>query len=417
MSLATRCDVAIIGAGPAGAVAAALLSRRGFAVTVLEREYFPRFSIGESLLPQSMAFLEEAGMLPAIEAAAPAAGFQPKDGAAFQKGDQFFAFDFADKVTPGWSRTYQVKRADFDKVLADAAAEAGAAIHYGYTITAYREASDAVVLSYTDPDGQAGELQADFCLDASGFGRVLPRLLDLNRPSDFPIRQAVFTHVVDHIVPGTFDRDKILITVHPEQPDIWFWLIPFSDGTCSLGVVGEAARFKAVPGTEAEILRHYVDGTPSLARLLARADFHQPVRTLAGYTAKVSAMYGARFALLGNAGEFLDPIFSSGVTIALKSSSLAVAALERRRAGLPVDWEADFAAPLARGVDTFRYFVSGWYDGSLQDVIFAARAADPKVRQMICAILAGYAWDEQNPLVARTRQRLAALAEICRGLA
>ncbi len=110
-------------------------------------------------------------------------------------------------------------------------------------------------------------------------------------------------------------------------------------------------------------------------------------------------MWGPGFALLGNAGEFLDPVFSSGVTIAVKSASLAVAALDRRAAGEAVDWEADYAQPLRAGVDCFRAFVESWYAGSFQKIIFHERQT-PAVRRMICAILAGYAWDTENPYVA-----------------
>ncbi|WP_114395608.1 NAD(P)/FAD-dependent oxidoreductase [Oleisolibacter albus] len=410
MSNELKTDVAIIGAGPAGAVAAALLIRYGHRVTVLERESFPRFSIGESLLPQSMAYLEEAGMLPAVQQA----GFQHKNGAAFEADGRYFAFDFSDKLSSGWATTYQVKRAHFDKILADEAARQGADIRYGQTITSFTETADGVALGFEGQEG-SGVVRARFCLDASGFGRVLPKLLDLDRPSDWPVRQALFTHVVDHIDDRNFDRDKILITVHPQHRDVWFWLIPFADGTCSLGVVGEAELVQGVPGGEdAAKLRYWVSSVPNLSRLLAGAEWPLPIRRLTGYSAKVSRLWGGGFALLGNAGEFLDPIFSSGVTIALKSSFLAAAALDRHLRGETVDWQTAFAAPLARGIETFRHFVEAWYTGDLQDIIFHAGRAEPKIRQMICAVLAGYAWDEDNPLVARPGPRLAAIAELAR---
>ena len=112
-----RHDVIVIGAGPSGAIACALLKRRGWDVVVLEAQRFPRFSIGESLLAHCLDFVEEAGMMPAVEAA----GFQYKNGAAFVRGEQYGEFDFGDKYTPGRDSTYQVQRATFDKVLADEA--------------------------------------------------------------------------------------------------------------------------------------------------------------------------------------------------------------------------------------------------------------------------------------------------------
>ncbi len=152
--------------------------------------------------------------------------------------------------------------------------------------------------------------------------------------------------------------------------------------------------------------------TPSLRRLLANARWDTPARQIVGYSANVKSLCGPGYALLGNAGEFLDPIFSSGVTIAFKSASLAAAVLERQFAGETVDWDDEFAAPLKRGVDTFRAFVESWYRGGFQRIIFHADPP-PDIRRMISAILAGYAWDQTNPYVRDTKRRLAALEELC----
>jgi len=151
---------------------------------------------------------------------------------------------------------------------------------------------------------------------------------------------------------------------------------------------------------------------PSLSRLLRNAAWDTPGRQIVGYSAKVKSLCGPGFALLGNAGEFLDPIFSSGVTIAFKSASLATDALRRQFAGATVDWQAEFATPLKRGIDTFRAFVESWYRGGFQRVVFRS-GPPPEVRRMISAILAGYAWDQTNPYVRDTARRLAALEELC----
>lgn len=391
-------------------MAAANLARADHQVVVLERETFPRFSIGESLLPQSMAFLEEAGLLAAVQAEK----FQHKNGATFECDGRSTAFDFEEKSSPGWGTTFQVQRAQFDKILADGASDAGADIRYGHTIEAVTPMHEGVVLDYVDGAGRQNSMQADFCLDASGFGRVLPRLLDLHRPSDMPVRRSLFTHVADGIVDPDFDRNKILITVHPTYRDVWFWLIPFSDETSSLGVVATEEFLRNRSGSDKEILKKLVQEAENLYRVLKDADYVNPVRSVVGYSAKVSTLHGQNFALLGNAGEFLDPVFSSGVTIAMKSASLASDLVARQLSGENVDWERQFSEPLGRGVETFREFVTAWYTGELQDVIFA-NDRDPKVQRMICSILAGYAWDENNPYVAKPR-RLKALAELCRGM-
>ena len=400
-------EILIIGAGPAGSVAAALLRQQGREVLVIEREQFPRFSIGESLLPQSMAYLEQAGMLQAVVEA----GFQFKNGAAFMRNGRYTDFDFRDKHSAGWGTTYQVQRADFDHLLAKEAERFGARIRYRHEVTAVDLDSARPRVSVKSADG-AYQVEADFILDASGFGRILPRLLKLESPSNFPVRGALFTHVADGITEPGFDRNKIRVTVHPEHCDVWFWTIPFAAGRCSLGVVAEASFLARYAGTETERLRAIVAEEPSLQALLANAAWDTPARQIVGYSANVARLWGKSYALLGNAGEFLDPVFSSGVTIAFKSASLAAAVLERQYAGETVDWQTDYGAPLRKGVDTFRAFVDSWYAGGFQKIIFH-EAKQPEVRRMIASILAGYAWDESNPYVKDTARRLSALEALC----
>lgn len=403
-----NCDVVVIGAGPAGSVAAALLRQQGRQVLVLEREQFPRFSIGESLLPQSMAYLEQAGMLQAVVEA----GFQYKNGAAFVRGERYTAFDFRDKHSTGWGTTYQVQRANFDHLLAQQAQRQGAEIRFQHAVTAVDLDGDKPRLTVRQADGKEYQVEAGFILDASGFGRILPRLLDLETPSNFPVRGAIFTHIEDGITAPDFDRNKIRVTVHPEHCDVWYWLIPFAGGRCSIGVVAKTAFLDQYQGSDTERLRALVNEDPASRELLANARWDTPARSIVGYSANVKSLWGKGYALLGNAGEFLDPVFSSGVTIALKSASLAAQVLQKHFSGVQVDWENEYAIPLKKGVNTFRTFVESWYTGGFQDVIFHEHQ-QPEIRRMISAILAGYAWDETNPYVRESKRRLKALEEIC----
>lgn len=404
--MSTQFDVAVIGAGPAGSVASALLRKKGYQVCVLEKQHFPRFVIGESLLPHCMEMLEEAGFADAVRAEP---GFQLKNGAAFSWGSRYTEFDFTDKFSDGPGTTYQVRRAVFDKILISEAAKQGVEVRFGHGVTAFDNSGDFARLNIETDTGKRYELTAKFVLDASGYGRVLPRLLDLETPSHLPPRQAHFTHIDDNITHPKFDRNKILITTHPQHRDVWIWLIPFGDNRCSIGVVGTPDK---LVGESETVLKKFVYECPMLNEILDKAVWENdfPFRSIQGYSANVKSLHGRHFALLGNAAEFLDPVFSSGVTIALHSAKLAADLLAKQLEGGTADWDTEFAEPLMIGVDTFRTYVDGWYDFRFQNVVYAPDRS-PEISRMLSSILAGYAWDTENPFVAKSEQRLTALSE------
>lgn len=413
MSTVHKTSVVIIGAGPSGSVAAAILNQHNIDCVVLERSTFPRFSIGESLLPACMESLKKAKMFEAVNQA----GYQFKNGAAFRYQDKYTYFDFTEKYTPGEGTTFQVQRGPFDKLLADEAQKQGVEIRYQHTVTAVDVEPKQPVLSVIDEAGNPYQIQADFILDASGYGRVLPRLLDLELPSDLPQRKALFTHVTDNITDSlatelNYDRDKITIYVHPDNQSVWYWLIPFSNGVCSVGVVSTPDFFDTYPDDEIAALKQLTSEEPHLKQLFRDADFCHMSGTIGGYSANVKHLAANNYAMLGNAGEFLDPVFSSGVTIAMKSAEMATDTLIRQLNGEAVDWQKDYAEPLMVGVDTFRAYVEGWYDGRFQNVVFFENA-HPDIKKKISSILAGYAWDTSNPYVANPQKRLSTLAEIC----
>ena len=404
---APQFDVAVIGAGPAGSVASALLHKKGYKVCVLEKQHFPRFVIGESLLPHCMEMLEEAGFADAVHAEP---SFQFKNGAAFSWGSRYTEFDFTDKFSDGPGTVYQVRRGIFDKILIDEAAKQGVEVRFGHGVTAFDNSGDFARLSVEADTGESYELTAKFVLDASGYGRVLPRLLDLETPSHLPPRQAHFTHIDDNITNPKFDRSKILITTHPQHRDVWIWLIPFGDNRCSIGVVGTP---DVLAGESETVLKKFVYECQMLKEILDKAVWENdfPFRSIQGYSANVKSLHGKHFALLGNAAEFLDPVFSSGVTIALHSAKLAADLLVKQLEGSAVDWDAEFAKPLMIGVNAFRTYVDGWYDFRFQNVVYAPNRS-PEISRMISSILAGYALDTENPFVAKSEQRLSTLAAL-----
>ncbi|MFA0671260.1 NAD(P)/FAD-dependent oxidoreductase [Vibrio splendidus] len=406
-------QVVIIGAGPSGSIAASLLHKKGIDVRVIEKSLFPRFSIGESLLPACMEVIEQAGMSEAVADA----NFQFKDGAAFRKNGVYTAFNFEDKFSAGPGTTFQVQRGAFDKVLADTAEAQGVTIDYQHELMGINFTEDSTILDVQVLDGERYQLEAQYVLDGSGFGRVLPKMLDLEEPSSLPPRKAIFTHINDHISAADtdleYDRNKILISVHPTNPDVWYWLIPFSNGVSSFGVVGEPKFFESYPQDKIAAIKQLATEELGLAEILVNAEYPNPAGEIGGYSANVKHLATDKYALLGNAGEFLAPVFSSGVTIAMKSAQFAVECVEKQLNGEKIDWDRDYADPLMVGVNTFRTYVEGWYSGTLQDVIFY-QDPNPKIKQMVCSILAGYAWDQSNPYVKESKRRLTTLSEICR---
>ncbi len=400
-------DVLVVGAGPSGSVVSAILHRQNLKVLVVEKEKFPRFVIGESLLPACMGIMEEAGFLEAVKRH----GFQFKNGAAFSWGDKYRYFDFCDKSSKGYGTTFQVQRGDFDKVLIDEAIKQGVPVKFEVALEGVEFQNDAVVANLSNGE----TIKAKYIVDASGYGRVLPRMLDLEVPSTLTPRKAIFTHIEDNISEVLYDRKKILITTHPRFRDVWFWLIPFSNGRCSIGVVGEEKTIDIEGKDLAETLKSHTYEAPMLNRLLNNAKWDTPVRTIKSYSKDVRQLYGDRYILLGNASEFLDPVFSSGVTIAMYSALMAGNLVARILKGESVDLESEYAKPLMVGINAFRTYVNGWYSGEFQDVIYT-NAENNDIKRQICSILAGYAWDTSNPYVTKSDNALKTLWEYTKSM-
>jgi flavin-dependent dehydrogenase len=387
-----KVDVLVIGAGPSGTVAASIINKAGFSVKIVEKLKFPRFVIGESLLPRCMEALTEAGFLDAVKEA----GFQEKFGAKFVKNGKICDYLFADQFTAGWNWTWQVPREEFDKILADTVEKMGVPVSYETSVTGIEFNGSDSLTTVEDAAGNKSQIEARFIVDGSGYGRVIPRLFNLDKPSHLVPRKALFTHVVDTKRSMDGEPNRITIIVH--QKGIWIWVIPFSNGNTSVGFVGEPDFFNQLQGSNAEQLRTLIATEPYLSDRLKDVEMIFEPKVLESWSGTSTTFHGDGFVLTGNVTEFLDPVFSSGVTLATVSSQLAAHLVIRKLSGENIDWHREYTEPMMQGVDTFRSYVMAWYDGTL-DTIFFADNQVPKIKSMICSILAGYVWDNSNPYV------------------
>ncbi len=388
-----KTDVLVIGAGPSGTVAASIVHQAGYQVRIVEKMKFPRFVIGESLLPRCMEALEEAKFLDAVAAR----GFQEKNGAKFVRSGKICDYQFADQFTKGKTWTWQVQRADFDHILATTVAAMGVPVEYETTVTHIVFNDDGKsVTTVEDKNGNKRYIEARFIIDGSGYGRVIPRMFNLERTSDLPVRKTLFAHVKD---PRRFlsdEPDRITIVEH--KPGVWVWVIPFSNGVTSLGFVGFPDFFEPFEGNDEEKYRALIGSEPYLKERFKDAELVFAPKTLQSWSVTTDKFYGNGFVLTGNVTEFLDPVFSSGVTLAVVSSQLAAHLVIRKLKGENIDWEKEYMEIMMQGIDVFRSYVYAWYDGTLGTIFFADNQ-DPVIKSQICSVLAGYVWDTTNPYV------------------
>ncbi|MDP9042631.1 MAG: tryptophan 7-halogenase [Bacteroidota bacterium] len=398
-------DVLVIGAGPAGTVAASIVNKAGFNVRIVEKMKFPRFVIGESLLPRCMEALEEAGFLDAVKEKK----FQEKGGAKFVKNGKTCDYQFSDQFTNGWSWTWQVPRADFDKTLADTVEKMGVPIDYETTVTAIEFQGSDSLTTIVDKNGNQSQIRARFIIDGSGYGRVIPKLFNMDKPSNLPPRKALFTHTRDLRREMSDEPNRITIVVHEHA--VWIWIIPFSTGITSVGFVGDPSFFAKYEGSTEEQMRALIAAEPYLKERFKDVEFLFEPRTLESWSSTTDRFYGEGFVLTGNVTEFLDPVFSSGVTLATVSSQIAGKLVAEKLKGREIDWENEYMKIMMQGVDTFRSYVMAWYEGTL-DTIFFADNQNPVIKSQICSVLAGYVWDLNNPYVKNHTTWLHRLASI-----
>ncbi|KFF17928.1 NAD(P)/FAD-dependent oxidoreductase [Flavobacterium hydatis] len=389
-------DVLIIGAGPSGCVSAAYLCKNNCKIKVVEKTKFPRIVVGESLIPRVMDHFAEAELFDSLNAM----NFEKKLGARFIRGNEICVFDFSNKFSEGWDWTWQVPRADFDNTMAQELIRKGIDLEFESEVleVSFEGSNSKTIVK--DANGNLKEIHAKFIIDSSGYGRVLPRLLDLDKPSALDPHSSIFTHVKDINRPE--GEEGTLISFDVLETEVWLWVIPFSNGNTSLGVVGPTDFINSLSENKdnAEALKNAIQLSDYYIKRFQGTEFlFEPIK-LENYSRSVKKMYGDGFALTGNSTEFLDPVFSSGVAFATESGMLAAKLYLKQSQGIPVDWEVEFTEYMKRGINVFTTYVKEWYTGNLQTLFFH-QPENPDVKRKICAVLAGYVWDEENPFVKK----------------
>jgi flavin-dependent dehydrogenase len=377
---------AVAGGGPAGCAAAITLAQCGHSVVLFERESFPRFHIGESLLSTVNDAFAALGVTEAINHAS----FPEKWGARLytHDGTSGRGVNFAEVTEVKRPQTYQVSRATFDRILMDRAREAGVVVREDTRVTVCEFERDAAVLDYDNHAG-SGRVRVQALVDASGRNGLIARKYNLRIDEPLLANIAVFSHYKN--VPRLPDGCPNDIRIIARSDAGWFWLIPISEELMSVGVVLPKNLYVQLPaGTPEEQLERAIAETPVVAELMREAQREWPVRVEKDYSYSASTYAGDRWILVGDAGFFLDPVFSTGVSVALESGIEAAHELDRALSKKKFSARsfAAYSRRQRKRFRTFRRFVLGFYTPQFRDLFFKPNPP-PLLFRAVVTVLAG----------------------------
>jgi len=347
-----QCDVLVIGGGPAGSTLSTLLSRRGWNVALFEKERHPRFHIGESLLPLNMPIFDRLGVRQDVERIGM---FKP--GAEFVYGDREpVQFYFRESVNPDQPFAYQVKRAELDEILLRNSAAAGTTVQEEVRVNDVQFTADGAKVTATDADGNVQDWHARFVVDASGRDTFFANKLNRKRRNRRHNSAAIFSHFEGaEFRPG---EDAGLISVYWFEHG-WFWMIPFNDGGMSVGAVCWPYYMKSRTKSVDEFFADTIALCPGVAQRLKQARMTMPALATGNYSYEGGCVGGERFLTVGDAYAFIDPVFSSGVFLAMNGAEMSVELVEKALTRGPLT-----AAELKRherrlrhGITVFSWFI------------------------------------------------------------
>jgi flavin-dependent dehydrogenase len=378
-------DVLVIGGGPAGATIAALLAERGKTVTLVEKDRHPRFHIGESLLPFNVPLFDKLGVREEIERVG-----MPKFGVEFVSPDheKSSLLEFADGWHKDMSYSFQVRRSVFDHILLKNAANKGAEVVEACRVTDVDFPPEGgVVASATGEGGAKRQWRARFLVDATGRDAFLATRLKLKQRNRRHETAAVFGHFTNaERLPGRAEGNISILWFAKG----WFWFIPLSDGTTSVGAVCPPDAFKNRDGDVTSLFQKLIDMCPALADRLRNATLTGPATATGNYSYSSDRVIGDRYMMIGDASAFIDPVFSTGVYLAMRSGFMGADAVEtcldhpeRTDATLKrFEWE------IKQGLDRFSWFIYRIMHPAIRN-LFMTPQNYFRIKEAVLALLAG----------------------------
>ena len=356
---ATSPDVVVVGGGPAGAIAATVLADAGHQVVVLERDRFPRYHIGESLLSATMPILGLVGALDKVEAH----GFLQKPGGTFHWGRQKEPWSFRFREDPGGRPySFQVVRSEFDKILLDNAREHGAAVFEEHAVTRVDTSGPTPVVEARRPDGAEFRLTPRFLIDASGQNAVIGSDRQIRTFNEFFKNLAIFGYFTNaERLPGDLANHVFSCAF----TDGWFWYLPLHDGTMSVGAVVDVKHWREVAQAKPEeTYRGLIARCEPIASRLRDATLTSPVRVIRDYSYEARQFTGPGWLLAGDAAAFIDPVFSTGVHLACLGAFLGARAVSRVLRGEQTEDDAreTYESQYRGAYQRYLRFVTFFYD-------------------------------------------------------